>query len=235
MDYVLPVQLINIKTLIKMLTPRITCCKECAEIQPLIDQINCKLLELSKSAYNNIVYGLGIPINHTAVFDLLNYKRILEYKKVNEHYACQFTVNMIANKIKKYVTGCKQGCKCSEGDLTPTTTTTSSSTSTSTSTTSSTTSTTTTLAPTTTTTTTTFPSFNFAGPAGTSGGACGNSGFPIKLYSSVSVLNNGVILYSDSGLTTPYTGGGFYYREQISNKSYGISGGGVIFDTFTCL
>jgi len=83
-----------------MLYPKVSNCKECADILPLIDEINCKLFQLSLRSYNNIVYMLGLMMNHTATLDLLNYKRILMYKLINPDYAGEFSVNMIASKVK---------------------------------------------------------------------------------------------------------------------------------------
>jgi len=83
-----------------MLHPKISNCKECADILPLIEEINCRIFKLSLSAYNNIVFALNLPINYTAALDLLNYKRILMYKLVNPDYAGEFSVNMIASKVK---------------------------------------------------------------------------------------------------------------------------------------
>ena len=83
-----------------MLNPKITDCKECADILPLIDEINCKLFKLSMRSYNNIVFMLGLMMDHTATLDLLNYKRILMYKLVNPNYAGEFSVNMIASRVK---------------------------------------------------------------------------------------------------------------------------------------
>ena len=137
-----------------MITPRSTCCKECVDILPLIEEIDCRLYELSLRAYNNIVFSLNSPINQEAVLDLLNYKRILTYKYINSNYASHFTETDIASKIKKYVVGCRANCNCNKtpavGFIPPiplTTTSTSSTTSTTTST-SSTTTTTTTAVPT---------------------------------------------------------------------------------------
>lgn len=83
-----------------MITPRLTYCKECADILPLIEAINCKIFKLSLEAYNNIVYALNLHVNTNAALDLLNYKRILMYKLVNPDYASEFSVNMIASKVK---------------------------------------------------------------------------------------------------------------------------------------
>lgn len=83
-----------------MLVPKITQCEECGDIQQLIQDINCKVFELSKKLYNNIVFSLNLYIDYTAMQDLLHYRRILEYKLVNQEYACNYSVNMIASKVK---------------------------------------------------------------------------------------------------------------------------------------
>lgn len=83
-----------------MIVPKVTNCKDCAEIPPLIADINCKIFELSMRLYNNIVFSLNLYIDYMAILDLLNYKRILEYKQVNPDYACRYSVNQIASKVK---------------------------------------------------------------------------------------------------------------------------------------
>lgn len=83
-----------------MLTPRLTECTECASIPVLLDDIDCKITELAKRMYNNVVYSLNQPIDGSVMFDLLNYRRILTFKYCNPDYASLFTVNMIASKVK---------------------------------------------------------------------------------------------------------------------------------------
>ena len=83
-----------------MLTPRLTNCPECTTIPALLNDINCKFKELSSNLYNNVIYSLNKPIPAGAMIDLLNYKRILEYKFCNEDYAAPFTVEMIASRVK---------------------------------------------------------------------------------------------------------------------------------------
>lgn len=83
-----------------MLTPRLTNCVECATIPSLLEDIDCKIFELAKKLYNNTIFALNVPINGTVMFDLLTYKRILLYKYCNADYAGDFTVNMIASKVK---------------------------------------------------------------------------------------------------------------------------------------
>lgn len=83
-----------------MLTPRLTNCPQCADIPSLISEIDCKLFQLSGDLYNNLVFILNKSVNREAIFDLLQYKRILMYKICNPDYAGHYSVNMIASKIK---------------------------------------------------------------------------------------------------------------------------------------
>lgn len=83
-----------------MLSPRLTTCSECANILTLIDEIDCKLSKLSGDLYNNLVFMLNKPVQADAIIDLLNYKRILQYKYINPDYASSYTVNNIAAKVK---------------------------------------------------------------------------------------------------------------------------------------
>lgn len=128
-----------------MLSPKLSGCLKCANILSLISDIDCKLAELSNNLYNNVVFSLNKSISYTAISDLLNYKRILTYKLVNENYASPFTVNMIASRVKLLTVGAK-GC-CSKKKILKNTSTTTTSSSTTTNT--------TTIGPTTTTTSTT--------------------------------------------------------------------------------
>lgn len=83
-----------------MITPRLTECKQCSEILPLLEDIDCAVFKMSKSAYSNITLMLNIPIDHTAILSLLHYKRILMYKYFNPNYVSNYTVNQIASKVK---------------------------------------------------------------------------------------------------------------------------------------
>jgi len=83
-----------------MLNPRLTNCPQCEDIPSLIKEIDCKLAELSSDLYNNIVFMLNKSVPSTAILDLLNYKRILQYKTCNPNYAGNFSINSIASRIK---------------------------------------------------------------------------------------------------------------------------------------
>jgi hypothetical protein len=83
-----------------MLLPRLNSCIDCATIPVLINDINKKIAALANDEYNNIVYDLNYYINGQVVFDLLQYKQILEWKFCNADYCKPYTVEMIASKVK---------------------------------------------------------------------------------------------------------------------------------------
>lgn len=83
-----------------MLSPRLTNCIECTTITALIKDIDCKLTEMAKTEYNNVVFILNLPSLGSVANDLLNYKRILTYKYCNADYAANYSVQMIASRIK---------------------------------------------------------------------------------------------------------------------------------------
>ena len=83
-----------------MLSPRLTNCIECATIPSLLKDIDCKVVSIAKDLYNNTIFDLDLTINTCAMYDLLNYKRILAYKYCNPDYAEHYTINMIASRIK---------------------------------------------------------------------------------------------------------------------------------------
>jgi hypothetical protein len=83
-----------------MLSPRLTNCIECTTITFLLSEIDCKIAELAKNEYNNVVFALNYPLPGTVLDDLLNYKRILRYRYCSEDYAPPFTINEIASRVK---------------------------------------------------------------------------------------------------------------------------------------
>ncbi len=83
-----------------MINVRLTNCTECANIPAMIDDIDCKLAKMAGSLYNNITLMLDECVPEDAISDLLHYKRILQYKSVNYRYACDFTIGMIASRVK---------------------------------------------------------------------------------------------------------------------------------------
>lgn len=83
-----------------MLTPRLTNYIANSTIPVLLADIDERIAELATLEYNNLVFAVNNYINTTALWDLLNYKRILIYKNCNPDYCVHFTVEMIASRVK---------------------------------------------------------------------------------------------------------------------------------------
>jgi hypothetical protein len=83
-----------------MLTPRLINSSECGTITTLIEDIDCKLAKESSNLYNNLVFMLNYPVPAKTILSLLHYKRILQYKYVNSDYACAYSVEQIASRVK---------------------------------------------------------------------------------------------------------------------------------------
>tara|TARA_R100000742_G_C4279658_1_gene105066 strand:+ start:4651 stop:7698 length:3048 start_codon:yes stop_codon:yes gene_type:complete len=149
-----------------MISPRLTNCKECANIPDLLRKIDCKLAELGNNLYNNVVFALNRDIAVSQISELLVYKRVLQHRFCDTHYAesCpNVSTEDIASKVIRLTVGCVPFCNeptvceittCAITPCPNPTTTTTSTSSTSTTTTTSTSST---------TTTTTTLNCNFSG------------------------------------------------------------------------
>jgi hypothetical protein len=83
-----------------MISYRLTNCEECTTIPVLLNNIDCKLTELAKKQYSNIVFALNQYIPTDVMWDLLNYKRILQCKACNADYASCYSVEEIASRVK---------------------------------------------------------------------------------------------------------------------------------------
>lgn len=83
-----------------MLTTRLTNCQECSDILKVIDDIDCKITEISKGIYNNIVFALNTVCKTGTMGDLLIYRNILVHRYCNADYACNFTLEEIVSKVK---------------------------------------------------------------------------------------------------------------------------------------
>lgn len=53
-------------------------------------------------------------------------------------------------------------------------------------------------------------------------------------WSKVTPLALGVVLYTDSAATNPLAGGGLYYQEGSTSKSFSVNNSGVIVDLVSC-
>ena len=98
---------------------------------------------------------------------------------------------------------------------------------------SSTTTTSTSAGPTTSTTTTTGPGFYtwYLGGLVNISSPCTSAVLLSPLYTSAPVLANGVVLYTNTGLTTTYSG--YIYITNLSTK-WTVSGGGVLSAATSC-
>jgi len=83
-----------------MLTYRLNNCIDCVNIPILLKEIDRKLVEMTKKQYNNIVFDLNYFIDSCTISDLLNYKRILQFKNCNADYASCYTLDQIASRVK---------------------------------------------------------------------------------------------------------------------------------------
>jgi hypothetical protein len=83
-----------------MVSIRLVDCIDCTTIPSLLADIDCKLTDLANIQYNNIVFMLNQNVPTSVMGDLLNYKRILTFKKCNPDYASEYTIQMIADRIK---------------------------------------------------------------------------------------------------------------------------------------
>lgn len=90
----------KLQNLLNMLQPRLTNCIECASIPVLLQDIDCKLTELAKIQYNNIIFSMNYSLACSPIGELLNYKRILTYKYCNPDYANHYSVQRIASRVK---------------------------------------------------------------------------------------------------------------------------------------
>ncbi|BCU97905.1 MAG: hypothetical protein CM15mV19_1580 [uncultured marine virus] len=90
-----------------MISPKLTNCKECANIPDLLRRIDCKLAELGNNLYNNVVFMLNRPIATSEISQLLVYKRVLRNRFVI-HYAhgCpEVSTEDIASKVIRLTAG----------------------------------------------------------------------------------------------------------------------------------
>lgn len=90
-----------------MLQPRLTTCSECTDISTILCKIDCKLAELGRTLYANVVYMINNSVSSSELIDLLTYKRILTFKQTNSDYCVDYTVEMIASKVARLTVGAK--------------------------------------------------------------------------------------------------------------------------------
>lgn len=83
-----------------MLYPTLRSCTDCASVDTLLAEIECKLATMSSTMYTNLVFMLNKPVNKWTLFSLLMYRNILLYKDADATYLSDYTVEMVASKVK---------------------------------------------------------------------------------------------------------------------------------------
>jgi hypothetical protein len=86
-----------------MLTPRLTNCVINGSVPATLTQIDARLTYWANIEYNNISFSTNTYIPGDVIGDLLNYKRILEYRSCNPDYAmvCGLpTTSQVISRVK---------------------------------------------------------------------------------------------------------------------------------------
>jgi len=92
-------------------------CQDCPDLQELLSDIDCTLLDLSKNKYNSIIYGIDNCCDDGLFQMLLNYKRILTARTYNVHYPCYlYSSNELLSRVRllTYKTDCSRCPECEE-------------------------------------------------------------------------------------------------------------------------
>lgn len=99
-------------------------CQDCQDLQEVLSNIDCTLLDITKNKYNSIVYGVEECCSSHLHLSLLNYRRIVEARTYNPHYPCYlYSSNEILSKVRllTYKTNCSRCPECEEVITTTTT------------------------------------------------------------------------------------------------------------------
>jgi hypothetical protein len=108
MDYAVHVWLLLINN--KMVYPRLVNNLTCGDIPALISNINCRMMGLSYALYNNTIYAMNKKVAPDDMLRLITYKEILTIKYCDPDYLKEFTLPMIASKVKLLTLNCKSKC-----------------------------------------------------------------------------------------------------------------------------
>lgn len=84
-----------------MLTPRLTDCVINGSIAATLTQLDARLTYWAIVEYNNLSFSTNSYIPANVIGDLLNYKRILEYRVCNPDYAMVCGLPTTAQVISK--------------------------------------------------------------------------------------------------------------------------------------
>jgi hypothetical protein len=93
-----------------MVYPRLVNNLTCGEIPALLRNINCRMTVLAYALYNNTIYIMNKKVDPADMLRLMAYKEILTIKYCDPDYLKEFTVPMIASKVKRLTLNCKSNC-----------------------------------------------------------------------------------------------------------------------------
>lgn len=99
-------------------------CYDCPDLQEVLNDIDCTLLDLTKNKYNSIIYGVELCFDEYLYKSLLNYKRIVTGRLYNVNYPCGvYNSNELLSKVRllTYKTNCSRCPECEEIITTTTT------------------------------------------------------------------------------------------------------------------
>jgi len=100
-------------------------CQDCPDLQELLSDIDCTLLDLVKNKYNSVIYGIQECCDDELYNQLVNYKRIITARTYNPHYPCsEYSSNELLSKVRllAYKKNCSRCPECEEVFTTTTTT-----------------------------------------------------------------------------------------------------------------
>jgi hypothetical protein len=101
-------------------------CQDCPDLQEVLSDIDCTIVDLSKNKYNSVAYGIEDCFNENLYKALVHYKQIITARLYNPHYPCyEFSSNELLAKARllAYKTDCSRCPECEEVIETTTTTT----------------------------------------------------------------------------------------------------------------
>lgn len=99
-------------------------CQDCADLQKVLSDVDCTILDLSQNKYNSVTYGVKECCNETLFQALSRYKRIITGRLYNPDYPCgEYSSNEILSKARllTYKTNCSRCPECEEISTTTTT------------------------------------------------------------------------------------------------------------------
>jgi len=92
-------------------------CQDCPDLQELLSDIDCTLLDLTQNKYNSIVYGIENCFDENLYQTLAHYKSIITKRLYNSHYPCyEYSSNELLSKARllTYKTNCSRCPECEE-------------------------------------------------------------------------------------------------------------------------